>query len=174
MTAFPRSVFSESELDAARWFASKCGVQDLPAIRQVKRHRSTILDLCGADLASIDGRLGNTFALLNLGKVLANEFANPLVRPFIRVLPHDSGEFLSEACQAEKWLSDVSPNLSGPMVRRGEQDFFVTAIPENNGKHQFFFECFPKRKFGLCLFLSLRFAVSAASVTLNSIPKASH
>ncbi|KAJ6477085.1 hypothetical protein C8R47DRAFT_1323414 [Mycena vitilis] len=125
MTAFPRSVFSESELNATRWFASKCGVSNLPPIRQVKQHRSKILDLCGANLTAIDGRLGNTFAVLDLGKILADEFANPLVRPFIRVLSEDAGESLREASQAEKWRTDVSPNLSGPMVRRGEQDFFV-------------------------------------------------
>ncbi|KAJ7654427.1 hypothetical protein DFH06DRAFT_993722, partial [Mycena polygramma] len=125
MTAFPRSVFSESELNATRWFASKCGVANLPPIRQVKQHRSKILDLCGAKLAAVDGRLGNTFAVLDLGKILADEFANPLVRPFIRVLSEDAGESLREASQAEKWRTDVSANLSGPMVRRGEQDFFV-------------------------------------------------
>ncbi|KAJ6484648.1 hypothetical protein C8R45DRAFT_1147453 [Mycena sanguinolenta] len=125
MTAFPRSVFSESELDATRWFASKCGVQDLPPIRQVKRHRSKILDLCGANLKSVNGRLGNTFAILDLGKILADEFANPLVRPFIRTLSEDSGELLREACQAGKWRTDVSPNLSGPMVRHEGQDFYV-------------------------------------------------
>ncbi|KAJ6508136.1 hypothetical protein C8R45DRAFT_1167703 [Mycena sanguinolenta] len=125
MTAFPRSVFSESELDATRWFASKCGVQDLPPIRQVKRHRSKILDLCGANLKSVNGRLGNTFAILDWGKILADEFANPLVRPFIRTLSEDSGELLREACQAGKWRTDVSPNLSGPMVRHDGQDFYV-------------------------------------------------
>ncbi|KAJ6448648.1 hypothetical protein C8R45DRAFT_752497, partial [Mycena sanguinolenta] len=121
----PRSVFSESELDATRWFASKCGVNNLPPIRQVKQHRSKILELCGVNLKFVDGRLGNTFAILDLGKILADEFTNPLVRPFIRVLGEDSGEMLREACQAEKWRADVSANLAGPMVRHGEQDFFV-------------------------------------------------
>ncbi|KAJ7432037.1 hypothetical protein FB451DRAFT_984978, partial [Mycena latifolia] len=125
MTAFPRSVFSEPELEATRWFASKCGVDKLPHIRQVKRHRSTVLNLCGASVKTIDGQLGNSFATLDLGKILRDEFANPLVRPFIRVLSEDSGEFLCQASQAEKWRVDVSPDLSGPMVRMGNQDFYV-------------------------------------------------
>ncbi|KAK6981165.1 hypothetical protein R3P38DRAFT_3234652 [Favolaschia claudopus] len=111
MTAFPRSVFSERELEATRWFSAKCGIQDLPLIRQVKSHRSKILDLCGADLKSVDGKLGNTFAVLDLGKILADECANPLVRPFIRVLSEDAGEFLAEACQAEKWRTEISPSV---------------------------------------------------------------
>ncbi|KAJ7252875.1 hypothetical protein C8J57DRAFT_1660976 [Mycena rebaudengoi] len=53
------------------------------------------------------------------------EFANPLVRPFIHVLSEDAGEHLSEASQAEKWRLDVSPDLSGPMVRLDNQDYFV-------------------------------------------------
>ncbi|KAJ7278158.1 hypothetical protein C8J57DRAFT_1126069, partial [Mycena rebaudengoi] len=125
MTAFPRSVFSESELEATRWFASKCGAENLPHIRTVKRHRTQILDLCGANVTSVEGRLGNTFAVLDLEKILAHEFANPLVRPFIQVLSEDSGELLRQASQAEKWHRDVSPDLSGPMVRLGQQDFFV-------------------------------------------------
>ncbi|KAJ7138522.1 hypothetical protein C8R43DRAFT_1132056 [Mycena crocata] len=125
MTAFPRSVFSEPELEATRWFASKCGVDHLPSIRQVKSHRSKVLDLCGAAVKTVDGTLGNTFAVLDLGRLLRDEFANPLVRPFIRVLSEDSGETLRQASQAEKWRVDVSPDLSGPMVRLDGRDFYV-------------------------------------------------
>ncbi|KAJ7477373.1 hypothetical protein FB451DRAFT_1172929 [Mycena latifolia] len=52
------------------------------ANRDVKRHRSKILDLCGASLEAVDSRLGNAFAVLDK----TWEFANPLVRPFTRVL----------------------------------------------------------------------------------------
>ncbi|KAJ7254183.1 hypothetical protein C8J57DRAFT_987684, partial [Mycena rebaudengoi] len=84
-----------------------------------------ILDLCGADVRFIEGHLGNTFAVLGLEKILAHEFANPFVRPFIQVLSEDSGELLRQVSQVEKWHREVPPDLSGPMVRLGQQDFFV-------------------------------------------------
>ncbi|KAJ7714682.1 hypothetical protein B0H14DRAFT_2306770, partial [Mycena olivaceomarginata] len=54
------------------------------------------------------------------------EFANPLVRPHIRVFGEDSGDKLGEACQAEKWkLEVVAADLAGPMVRHEGKDYFV-------------------------------------------------
>ncbi|KAJ6609445.1 hypothetical protein B0H10DRAFT_1954650 [Mycena sp. CBHHK59/15] len=129
MTGFPRLIFSESELDVTRWFATKCGVQRLPPIRQVKRHRSKILSLCSANLKSVDGCPSNTFTVLDLGKILVYESSNHLIRPFIRVLSEDSGELLRESCRAEKWHNNVLPNLSWPMVCRDEQDFFLLMNP---------------------------------------------
>lgn len=72
MTAFPRSVFSEPELDATLWFTSKCGVNNLPSVRQVKSHRSRVLEACGATPHTTEGRLGNLFSVLDLGKILAH------------------------------------------------------------------------------------------------------
>lgn len=59
MGAFPRSVFSESELEAVRWFATKQGISDLPSVRVVKGHRSEILNVAGVSTETIEGGLGN-------------------------------------------------------------------------------------------------------------------
>ncbi|KAF7339159.1 hypothetical protein MVEN_01993000 [Mycena venus] len=53
------------------------------------------------------------------------EFANPLVRPYIRVLSEDSAERLDEACQAQKWKLEVAADLAGPMARHENKDYFV-------------------------------------------------
>ncbi|KAG5649708.1 hypothetical protein H0H81_002400 [Sphagnurus paluster] len=68
-----------------------------------------------------------------------SEWANPLVRPHIKVLSEDSGEHLSEPCQAEKWKSEVDPNLSGPMVRKDGKDYFVNepALTNINGSEDY-------------------------------------
>lgn len=80
MTAFPRSVFSEPELDATRWFASKCGVDSLPSVGQVKDHRNKILEQCGTKPNITEGKLGNIFSVLGLGKVLAHVRLDILIR----------------------------------------------------------------------------------------------
>jgi hypothetical protein len=72
MTAFPRSVFSEPELDATRWFAQKCGVENIPSVAEVKAHRPSVLEQCGANPTTINGRLGDVFSVLDLKKILAD------------------------------------------------------------------------------------------------------
>ncbi|TFK70456.1 hypothetical protein BDN72DRAFT_838978 [Pluteus cervinus] len=125
MAAFPRSVFSETELDATRWFAMKCGVVNLPTIRQVKSHRPKLQAYCGVKPTLKKGSLGNLYTIIDLGRVLADEFANPLIRPFIKIFSTDSGECLTEASEANKWHHEVDANLAGPMVRHNEKDYFV-------------------------------------------------
>ena len=50
MTAFPRAMFGDSELEVTRWFASKLGVSNLPTVKQVKDHRPRVLNAAGAPL----------------------------------------------------------------------------------------------------------------------------
>ncbi|KAJ7900644.1 hypothetical protein B0H14DRAFT_2556105 [Mycena olivaceomarginata] len=47
------------------------------------------------------------------------------LRPYIRVLSEDSAERLDEACQAQKWKLEVAADLSGPMARHENKDYFV-------------------------------------------------
>jgi len=72
MTAFPRSVFSQSELEATRWFALKCSVEELPTIRQVKYHCDFVLNLAGVDPQTEDGKLGHLFAFNDFRKIVAH------------------------------------------------------------------------------------------------------
>jgi len=72
MTSFPCSVFSKAELNATHWFASKCGVKDLPSVWQVKSHCSNILKYCGTEPSSKMGKMGNVFSILNLAMILAD------------------------------------------------------------------------------------------------------
>ncbi|KAF7971993.1 hypothetical protein HWV62_19267 [Athelia sp. TMB] len=125
MHAFPRSVFSETELEATLWFTSKCGVQDLPTIRQVKFHRERVLEQCGVSPKLIEGKHGNLFALNDFAKIIAHEMANPLVRKHMHFFGEDAGPKLKEAWQANRWKDEVSASISGPMVRHDGKDYFV-------------------------------------------------
>ncbi|KAJ7246761.1 hypothetical protein C8J57DRAFT_726125 [Mycena rebaudengoi] len=117
MGGFPRSCFSEKELNATRWYAKKNGVAGQPSIRQVKNHRSSILNIAGISTKLMDGKLGNIFAINDWIKILEHEFANPLVRPYLHLYPEDSGIRLEEARQATKWKEEVDGNVSAPMAR---------------------------------------------------------
>ncbi len=54
--------------------------------------------------------------------------ANPRVRPHLRFLPEDSGKRLSEAWQASRWLKELNGDLTTPMMRHTNQDFYIYEI----------------------------------------------
>src|SRR6266446_4172743 len=51
--------------------------------------------------------------------------ANPEVRPNLHFYPEDSGAKLSEARQAERWLKEMPPDELTPMIRIGEDDYYI-------------------------------------------------
>lgn len=59
--------------------------------------------------------------ILNIKK----EMSNPHVRPFLSVLPEDAGAVLANAYQGTRWLREMDPDLLTPMIKEGNQDFFI-------------------------------------------------
>lgn len=51
--------------------------------------------------------------------------ANPKVRPHLSFYPEDSGNNISEARQARRWLHEAPNEKLGPMARLGDQDFYI-------------------------------------------------
>ena len=72
MTAFPRSVFSESELEACHWFANKCSASDLPSVQAVKAHRKHVMKQFGAGVKTHEGSMDNVFSVLDLSHILVD------------------------------------------------------------------------------------------------------
>lgn len=53
------------------------------------------------------------------------EMANPKVRPHLHFYPEDAGVKLSEARQGSRWLHELLPEQTTPMVRIGQQDYYI-------------------------------------------------
>lgn len=51
--------------------------------------------------------------------------ANPKVRPHLSFYPEDSGQRLSEARQAQRWLHELPSEQTTPMARIGDSDYFI-------------------------------------------------
>jgi hypothetical protein len=51
--------------------------------------------------------------------------SNPKVRPHLRFYPEDSGKVLEEARQGKRWLEEIPPEKTTPMVRIGTQDYYI-------------------------------------------------
>ncbi|KAF7975494.1 hypothetical protein HWV62_9415 [Athelia sp. TMB] len=126
MTAFPRSLFSESEMEVTRWFARRLGASDVPSVQQVKNHRHEVLAVAGASPKLLEGNLGHVYSMLDLATILRHEFANPEVRPHIRTFAEEAHGFLEQTYHASRWLTEVNSNFAAPMVRAADgQDYFV-------------------------------------------------
>lgn len=146
MGAFPRSLFSEQELNATRWYASKHGVSGLPTICQVKKDREGVLESAGLESRTHQGDLGNLYTTNDWKKILEHvssslciavsqslsllqEFSNPLVRPHLQFYPELTDGHLEEACQAERWVREVDANVAGPMARGANgKDYYVNEV----------------------------------------------
>ena len=70
MSAFPRAVFSENELDAVKWFAERHGATGLPEVKQVKSHRDRILKAAGLDTQTHDGALGDRYSSCRIERII--------------------------------------------------------------------------------------------------------
>ncbi|KAL1684623.1 hypothetical protein GGG16DRAFT_67955 [Schizophyllum commune] len=126
LSAFPRSLFSERDMDTAVWLARQCGADISYSVRQLNACRDKISQSLGPCTESHKGAHGNPFTMLDFGKIIADEWANPCVRPHIRTYAEDAGEKLSAPYNALKWKEEVNAALSGPMVRAKDgRDYYV-------------------------------------------------
>lgn len=51
--------------------------------------------------------------------------ANPRVRPHLHFYPEDSGRSLGEARQGAKWLHELPPEDTTPMIRIQDVDYYI-------------------------------------------------
>ncbi|KIK49825.1 hypothetical protein GYMLUDRAFT_253531 [Collybiopsis luxurians FD-317 M1] len=112
----PRSVFSQKQLDLFLWLLKVNGVSDVPSVKTMKSLNAALQKMCGIDSLCYKGALGNIYYVNSMAQIIAQEMANPKVRPKLHFYPEDSGNFLSEARQAERWLKEAPDNLLTPMA----------------------------------------------------------
>ncbi|KAE9396390.1 hypothetical protein BT96DRAFT_824723, partial [Gymnopus androsaceus JB14] len=121
----PRSVFSQKQLDLFLWLLRVNGVSDVPSVKTMKSLNEALQKMCGIDTLCYDGALGHRYYVNSLAQIIAQEMANPEVRPKLHFYPEDSGEHLSEARQAERWLHEAPDDLLTPMARIRDQDYYI-------------------------------------------------
>ncbi|KAI0723525.1 hypothetical protein C8Q76DRAFT_614464 [Earliella scabrosa] len=122
----PRSVFSQRQLDLFLWLLKVNGMEDVPSVRSMLGLNAALQRACGIDSVPYKGALGHTYYVNSLPQILAQEMANPRVRPHLHFYPEDTrGQVLGEARQASKWLKEMPNELLTPMLRLGDRDFYI-------------------------------------------------
>ncbi|TFK46353.1 hypothetical protein OE88DRAFT_1739458 [Heliocybe sulcata] len=121
----PRCAFSERQNSAIHWAMRMLGLHYVPTQRTMKDVEHAIQHVCGVDSIRYAGALSHVYYVNDFARLVAQELANPWVRPHLRFLPQDSGARLLEAWQGKRWLEEMDPELLTPMVRSNDQDFFI-------------------------------------------------
>ncbi|KAF9232535.1 hypothetical protein BU15DRAFT_90631 [Melanogaster broomeanus] len=111
----PRSLFSDAQMQVILWGLSVLGVDDVLLTRVLK-------DL---DESLQHQTLGHVYYANHLPSIIAQEMANPRVRPHLHHYPEDAGQHLSQPWQASRWRHEIDPTLATPMIRIDHQDFYV-------------------------------------------------
>ncbi|KAJ7596205.1 hypothetical protein C8J56DRAFT_1022550 [Mycena floridula] len=121
----PRSVFSHKQLDLFLWLLRVNGVQDVPSVKSMQAVNAALQSMCGIETLAYDGALGHRYHVNSLAQIIAQEMANPQIRPNLSFYPEDSGRRISEARQAQAWLHEVPDELVTPMARIGNDDYYI-------------------------------------------------
>ncbi|KAF7303282.1 hypothetical protein MKEN_01292300 [Mycena kentingensis (nom. inval.)] len=121
----PRCAFSKKQNTAIHWAMQVLGVPNLPSDRVMDEIDKKLQPICGVQSIRYEGKLGHTYYVNDFAAIIAQELANPTIRKQLRFLPEDAGKSLSEAWQADRWLNEMDPDLATPMIRMGNEDFFV-------------------------------------------------
>ncbi|RPD56808.1 hypothetical protein L226DRAFT_513548 [Lentinus tigrinus ALCF2SS1-7] len=121
----PRSLFSDHQMQIILWAMDVLGVDQRPSLFVLKTLDDMLQTLCGIGSIRHKGPLGHVYYVNALESLLAQEMANPRIRPHLRFYPEDAGQKLKECWQASRWLHELSPDIATPMVRVGSQDYYV-------------------------------------------------
>ncbi|KAI9067152.1 hypothetical protein FKP32DRAFT_1684097 [Trametes sanguinea] len=121
----PRSLFSDSQMEIILWCLGVLGIDERPSLFVLKTIDKMLQSHCGIESIRFHGPLGHVYYVNDMAAIIAQEMANPRVRPYLRFLPQDCGQNMSEAWHASRWLRELSPEIATPMVRVFELDFYV-------------------------------------------------
>ncbi|KAL0578323.1 hypothetical protein V5O48_003670 [Marasmius crinis-equi] len=100
-------------------------LQNLPSSRVMDTIDMELQALCGIKTLRHEGKLGHVYYTNDFAGIIAQEMANPRVRRDLHFYPEDSSPSLSEAWQADRWLKELDSQLTTPMIRIFNQDFYL-------------------------------------------------
>ncbi|KAI6044629.1 hypothetical protein EDC04DRAFT_2865842 [Pisolithus marmoratus] len=121
----PRLLFSDAQLHVFLWGLSVLGVDSVPSTRVLKDLDNSLQSQYGIPSIRYQGSLGHVYYVNHLPSLIAQEMANPHIRMHIRHYPEDAGGRLDQPWQASRWLHEIDPSIATPMIRKGQQDFYV-------------------------------------------------
>ncbi|KAJ7791591.1 hypothetical protein B0H14DRAFT_3094462 [Mycena olivaceomarginata] len=111
----PWSSYTLAQASSRSWVVIReCKTPNVPTFSALRKKQASMTYKVDIKSMHHTSSLGNHFYMNHLSKLLALDWANPLVRPFIHIYPEVSGP-ISEFWQASKWTSEISLEELSPM-----------------------------------------------------------
>ena len=117
------------------WALQSLGIRDVPGESAIKGMMKSLQSACGIKTKQYQGALGHSYYVNDLLSLIAQEMANPNVRPHLHFFPETPGNQFSGAYHARQWFYELDPSLSTPMIRHNNQDYYIfeiTLLSSNN------------------------------------------
>ncbi|KAF5367924.1 hypothetical protein D9758_004368 [Tetrapyrgos nigripes] len=121
----PRSTFSDTQLETISWALRVNGVNHVPSLES-RKHVQKMLDaICGIRTIRYNGALGHIYYVNSLADIISREMSNPQVRKKLSFYPQNACGKVDSAKNALRWLQELDPGLTTPMIRVQNQDFYL-------------------------------------------------
>ncbi|KAK7008238.1 hypothetical protein R3P38DRAFT_2948527 [Favolaschia claudopus] len=137
----PRLRLSDDHLKAIIWVMRECKTPGVPTFSALRKKQAVMTREVDVETRHHTSSLGNHFYMNHPSKLLALDWANPLVRPFIHIYPEVSGP-VEEFWQAAKWTAEIDLDQLSPMwadwddVSRRHKHFYIKELAqEANGSY---------------------------------------
>ncbi|TFK29556.1 hypothetical protein FA15DRAFT_677776 [Coprinopsis marcescibilis] len=133
MDNMPRLRISSTLMSVMLWVLQEAGVKDVPSALQLRRVQKSLRKGTCVETVHWTSPKGNMFSFNNPASIIANDWANPKIRPYIRRYPSLPTENISEIWHAEKWRRTIDRHALSPMYDNGTRHFYIDEPAQTAG-----------------------------------------
>ncbi|KAJ2989835.1 hypothetical protein NUW54_g8659 [Trametes sanguinea] len=126
LDGLPRLRISDSLLRIFLWILREAGVKDVPSFDRFRKTQREVQRNCGPTTIQCKSPKGNVFYINDPRHIIAKDWANPMVRPELRVYPEIPADgVIREIWHAEKWHKGMPLSSLSPMYDADDKHFYV-------------------------------------------------
>ncbi|KAJ7099940.1 hypothetical protein B0H15DRAFT_771035 [Mycena belliarum] len=128
----PRLRMSSSQFKMILWIMKECGARDVPSFNAFRAMQKHVRQMTGVRSEAHKSDLGNLFYVNDIRDLIAKDFANPEVSPYIQKYPEDvAGGPVSEMWQVKdgKW-HDIPLDMLTPSILIRNHRYYIHEVAE--------------------------------------------
>ncbi|KAF9043189.1 hypothetical protein BJ165DRAFT_1545314 [Panaeolus papilionaceus] len=126
----PRMRISGSVFKVIMWLLENLGVRGVPSFNAFRKMQNEIRERVGVSTINSTTPKGNHFSYNDPCAIIANDWSNPLVRPYRHRYPVISKKgIVSEIWHGDKWTKEINRHFLSPMYDAGDESHFYIDEP---------------------------------------------
>ncbi|KAF8148420.1 hypothetical protein B0H34DRAFT_778280 [Crassisporium funariophilum] len=127
----PRLRISGALMRVLLWLLREVGVSKVPSFDLLRKTQKKLREESGVPTVHWMSPKGNAYSFNDVGVIVANDWANPLVRPHIKRYPMiPPGGVVSEVWHAAKWRGEIDRHCLSPMFDDGIRHYFIDELAQ--------------------------------------------